>query len=114
MLIQAAPLELDFLNESPFLQTVRLYEAFYGNFGKFNCKFELVLSHLRISSSKIAVLFPFVSFFLRGKIITSIIFLILQITLIGGIPAAPWAVISLQNARTDKHNNKLINASKMK
>nr|WP_315257747.1 YqaE/Pmp3 family membrane protein [uncultured Flavobacterium sp.] len=52
--------------------------------------------------------FPFVSFFLRGKILTSILCLILQVTLIGWIPAAIWAVISLQNSRADKRNNQLI------
>ena len=58
----------------------------------------------------IAILFPFLSFLLRGRIITGIICLILQITLIGWIPAAVWAVISLQNARADKRNEKLIKA----
>ena len=62
----------------------------------------------------IAIFFPFVSFFLRGKIITSIICLVLQITLIGWIPAAIWALISLQNARADKRNNRLIRAIKVK
>lgn len=62
----------------------------------------------------IAIFFPCVSFFLRGKILTSIICLILQITLIGWIPAAIWAVISLQNARADKRNRKLIKAMKAK
>ena len=50
----------------------------------------------------IAILFPSVSFLLRGKIFTGILCLILQVTLIGWIPAAIWAVISLSNARNDK------------
>jgi uncharacterized membrane protein YqaE (UPF0057 family) len=62
----------------------------------------------------IAIFFPFLSFFLRGRILTSIICLILQITLIGWIPAATWALISLQNARSDKRNRKLIRAIKNK
>jgi uncharacterized membrane protein YqaE (UPF0057 family) len=60
----------------------------------------------------IAIFFPFVSFLLRGKILTAIICLILQITLIGWVPAAIWAVISLQNSRADRRNKKLINALK--
>ena len=56
----------------------------------------------------IAIIFPFLSFLFRGKILTGIICLILQITLIGSIPAAIWAVISLQNHRADKRNEKLI------
>ncbi|WP_343696847.1 YqaE/Pmp3 family membrane protein [Flavobacterium sp.] len=62
----------------------------------------------------IAIFFPWLSFLLRGKIFTAIICLILQITLIGWIPAAIWAVISLQNSRADKRNDKLIRAMKAK
>ncbi len=60
----------------------------------------------------IAIFFPFISFLLRGKILTAIICLILQITLIGWIPAAVWAVLSLQNSRADRRNKKLIKALK--
>ncbi|WP_199858513.1 YqaE/Pmp3 family membrane protein [Flavobacterium sp. Root901] len=60
----------------------------------------------------IAIFFPSLSFLLRGKIFTAIICLILQITLIGWIPASIWAVISLQNSRADKRNEKLIKAMK--
>ncbi|MGB0983891.1 MAG: YqaE/Pmp3 family membrane protein, partial [Saprospiraceae bacterium] len=45
---------------------------------------------------------PWLSFFLRGKIITGIICIVLQITVIGWIPAAIWAVLSLQNGKQDK------------
>jgi uncharacterized membrane protein YqaE (UPF0057 family) len=62
----------------------------------------------------IAIFIPFLSFLLRGRIITRIICLLLQITLIGWIPAAVWAVISLQNARADKRNEELIKAMKSK
>jgi len=46
----------------------------------------------------------------RGKVLTGIICLILQITLIGWLPAAIWAVLSLNNARADKRNDRLIKA----
>lgn len=62
----------------------------------------------------IAVFFPFLSFILRGRILTGILCLILQITVLGWIPAAIWAVISLQNARADKRNEKLIKAMRAK
>ncbi|OAQ42252.1 iduronate sulfatase [Pedobacter psychrophilus] len=60
----------------------------------------------------IAIFFPFISFLLRGKILTAIICLILQITLIGWIPAAVWGVLSLQNSRADRRNKELIKALK--
>jgi len=58
----------------------------------------------------IAIFFPSISFLIRGKIFTALICLILQITLIGWIPAAIWAVVSVQNSRADRRNNKLIKA----
>jgi uncharacterized membrane protein YqaE (UPF0057 family) len=60
----------------------------------------------------IAILFPSLSFLLRGRILTAIICFLLQITLIGWIPASIWAVVSLQNNRADKRNDKLIRAMK--
>ncbi|KAF2331660.1 MAG: YqaE/Pmp3 family membrane protein [Flavobacterium nitrogenifigens] len=58
----------------------------------------------------IAIFFPCISFLLRGKILTSLLCLILQLTLIGWLPAAIWAVISLQNSRADRRNARLIKA----
>ncbi|ACU58429.1 Proteolipid membrane potential modulator [Chitinophaga sp. YR627] len=60
----------------------------------------------------IAILLPWLSFMLRGKILTGILCLLLQITLIGWIPAAIWAVISLQNAREDRRTRKIVKAMK--
>ncbi|WP_140936832.1 YqaE/Pmp3 family membrane protein [Sphingobacterium lumbrici] len=42
----------------------------------------------------IAVLLPWLSFILRGKIFSGFVCLILQCTLIGWLPAAIWAVAS--------------------
>lgn len=50
----------------------------------------------------IAILLPWLSFLLRGKIIAGIICLILQITLIGWIPAMIWAVVARSNAKTNE------------
>ena len=58
----------------------------------------------------IAILLPWLSFFLRGKIFTGILCLILQITILGWIPAAIWAVVSLNNARADKRTERIIKA----
>jgi uncharacterized membrane protein YqaE (UPF0057 family) len=50
----------------------------------------------------IAILFPALSFFLRGKIFAAIIALLLQCTLIGWLPVAIWAVVSRSNAKNDQ------------
>jgi uncharacterized membrane protein YqaE (UPF0057 family) len=62
----------------------------------------------------IAILLPWLSFLLRGKILSGILCLILQITLIGWLPAAIWAVVSLNNAREDRRNKALIKAIREK
>jgi TM2 domain-containing membrane protein YozV len=62
----------------------------------------------------IAIFFPWLSFFLRGKILTGVICLILQITLIGWIPAAIWAVVSLNNARADRRTDRIVKAIRQK
>lgn len=50
----------------------------------------------------LAILLPWLSFILRGKILSGIICLVLQCTLIGWLPAALWAINSRSNAKTDK------------
>ena len=50
----------------------------------------------------VALLIPFFLFFTIGRPIAGIICLILQITLIGWIPAAIWAVYALSQYNTDK------------
>ena len=47
----------------------------------------------------IAVLVPWLSFFLRGKILSGILCLLLQITIIGWLPAALWAVASMVDGK---------------
>ncbi len=58
----------------------------------------------------LAILLPFLSFIMRGRILTGIICLILQCTLIGWLPAAIWAVMSLSNDRAERRNRELIHA----
>ncbi|WP_343669465.1 YqaE/Pmp3 family membrane protein [Chitinophaga sp.] len=58
----------------------------------------------------IAILLPWLSFLLRGKILSGILCLILQCTILGWIPAAIWAVVSLNDSRADRRNRKLIKA----
>lgn len=50
----------------------------------------------------LAILIPWFVFFTIGRPIQGIICLILQLSLIGWIPAAIWAVWALNNYNTDK------------
>lgn len=50
----------------------------------------------------IAIFLPFLLFFTIGRPVAGIICLILQITVIGWIPAALWAVYALSQWNTDQ------------
>ena len=50
----------------------------------------------------ISLLLPWLGFFTIGRPIAGIICLILQLTLIGWIPAAIWSVYALSQYNTDK------------
>jgi len=50
----------------------------------------------------IALVLPWLLFFTIGRPLAGIVCLILQVTLIGWIPAAIWAVYSLSQYNTDR------------
>ena len=56
----------------------------------------------------IALLLPWLAFFTIGRPLARIVCLILQITLIGWIPAAIWAVYALSQYNTDKKIEKAL------
>jgi uncharacterized membrane protein YqaE (UPF0057 family) len=50
----------------------------------------------------LAIFLPFVAFFTIGRPIAGLICLFLQITILGWLPAAIWAVYALSQYKTDK------------
>lgn len=50
----------------------------------------------------IAIFLPWLQFFTIGRPIAGIVCLVLQLTLIGWIPAAIWSVFGLSQYKTDK------------
>ncbi|MDR3086917.1 MAG: YqaE/Pmp3 family membrane protein [Azoarcus sp.] len=50
----------------------------------------------------LAIILPWFQFFTIGKPISGVICLILQITLIGWIPASLWSVYALSQYKTDE------------
>lgn len=56
----------------------------------------------------IALLLPWLTFFTIGRPFAGIFCLILQLTLIGWIPAALWAVYALSQYNTDKKISKAL------
>lgn len=59
----------------------------------------------------IAIFLPFLVFFTIGRPFSGIICLILQVTLIGWLPAALWAVYALSQYKTDKKIKKAVQAA---
>ncbi len=56
----------------------------------------------------LALLLPFTVFFTIGRPIAGVVCLLLQITLIGWIPATIWAVYALGQYKTDKKIEKAL------
>jgi uncharacterized membrane protein YqaE (UPF0057 family) len=50
----------------------------------------------------LAIVIPWLNFFTIGRPIAGLICLILQLTLIGWLPAALWSVYALSQYKTDK------------
>lgn len=60
----------------------------------------------------LAFFFPWLSLFLQEKILSGIICLILQLTIIGWIPAFIWAVTDLNRMYADRRTNMIIKEMK--
>jgi len=60
----------------------------------------------------LAIFFPSLLFFTIGRPFAGVICLVLQITLIGWVPAALWAVYSLGQYKTDKKIEKVLSSRK--
>lgn len=60
----------------------------------------------------LAIFLPFIAFFTIRRPVAGIICLILQITLIGWLPAAIWAVYALGQYKTDKKIEKALAKAK--
>lgn len=60
----------------------------------------------------LALFFPWLTFFTIGKPIQGIFCLILQITLIGWLPATIWSFVSINSYEQNKQNDRLIETVK--
>ncbi|AIY39634.1 putative membrane protein [Collimonas arenae] len=57
----------------------------------------------------ISIIFPWLTFFLMERPIAGIICLLLQLTLIGWIPAGIWSLLALSQYKTDKKIERALN-----
>jgi len=58
----------------------------------------------------IAIFLPWLTFFTMGKIFQGILCIILQLSLIGWLPATIWAIVSVSNYHADKRTDKILRA----
>ena len=58
----------------------------------------------------IAILCPWLHFMNRDDILAGIICFVLQLTLVGWLPAAIWAVYTLSSPQSDRKNEKRVPA----
>lgn len=58
----------------------------------------------------LAILLPFTALFGAGKPFQGLICLVLQVTLIGWIPAALWAILVVNQRNAERRNKALIAA----
>ena len=58
----------------------------------------------------LALLFPWAVFFTMGKIGQGILCLLLQLTIIGWLPATIWAFISIAGYHADQRTDRIVDA----
>jgi len=58
----------------------------------------------------VAILLPWLALMLRRRIFQGVICLILQITLIGWIPAVIWALVVLNNDNNERRHQEMLSA----
>jgi uncharacterized membrane protein YqaE (UPF0057 family) len=58
----------------------------------------------------LAFFLPWLTFFTMGMIGSGVICLILQLTIIGWLPATIWAFVAINNYHADQRNDALIRA----
>jgi uncharacterized membrane protein YqaE (UPF0057 family) len=58
----------------------------------------------------LAIFLPFLVFFTIGRPIAGFVCLVLQVTLIGWLPAALWAVYALSQYKTEQRINDVLRA----
>ncbi|HYZ23527.1 MAG TPA: YqaE/Pmp3 family membrane protein [Rhodopila sp.] len=58
----------------------------------------------------LAILLPWLALLIRGRIFQGVLCLILQITVLGWIPAAVWAVLVINNDNAERRHREVMAA----
>ncbi|HVY14365.1 MAG TPA: YqaE/Pmp3 family membrane protein [Rhodopila sp.] len=58
----------------------------------------------------VAILLPWVALLLRGRVVQGVLCLLLQLTVLGWIPAAIWAVLVVNNDNAERRHREMMGA----
>jgi uncharacterized membrane protein YqaE (UPF0057 family) len=58
----------------------------------------------------VAVLLPWLALMLRGRVIQGLLCLVLQITVIGWLPATVWALVVINNDNQERRHREMMDA----
>jgi uncharacterized membrane protein YqaE (UPF0057 family) len=58
----------------------------------------------------VAVLLPWLALMLRGRVIQGLLCLVLQITVIGWLPATVWAFVVINNDNQERRHREMMDA----
>ena len=58
----------------------------------------------------VALFFPWLTFFTMGKVFQGFLCLLLQITVIGWLPATIWAFVAVGSYNADKRTDRIVSA----
>lgn len=60
----------------------------------------------------LALFLPWLSLILQGKVFSGILCLVLQLTVLGWIPASIWAILSINRMYADRRTDKIVRTIK--
>lgn len=58
----------------------------------------------------IAILLPWLALLLQGRILQALLCIVLQLTILGWVPAAIWAVVVVNNDAQERRHRELMQA----
>jgi uncharacterized membrane protein YqaE (UPF0057 family) len=56
----------------------------------------------------LAILLPFMALLVRGKWVQALLCLLLQITVLGWVPAAIWAILVVNNDNSERRHREML------
>ena len=56
----------------------------------------------------VAVLLPFLALLLRGKVVQGLLCLVLQLTVLGWLPATVWAIVVINNDNAERRHREML------